>query len=242
MLAKLQATKEPGDETNNDKTQQVALLRTAANTGSLEMVEMILKKTDTTNDTGTATSQTNTTNGQEGTPISPPDKPTKSEATNQTKQKFLEKEYNALKRLLSVPAPKANIENSQTQQKEQNSGEQNVDKLEANTQTSTTDNPLDSIPFDDENSSSEPNIEGTESTAQPQPRPATMCPEGLDENFYINRNRRHCSSYEDENPDDVNKFQRNKKNVYFEEMSKNERLIKTMGAKKKRKHSVAKHL
>ena len=235
LLAKMQAT--PTTNGNkNDKTQQVALLNTAINTGSLEMIELILKNNN--NNTNDSPDKSEETPSQEANGAN---------TTNETKPpKFLEKEYNALKKLLTLPAPKINTESKQEKQQQQQqqqntTTEQNPDD---STTTTTTSDPLDSIPWDTEDSS-ESTVEGKEATQQQQQQqqpPLATCPEGLDENFYINRNRRHARCYDEENPEDVNKFEWNKQSAHLEEMSKNERLIKTMGAKKKRKHSVAKHL
>ena len=82
------------------------------------------------------------------------------------------------------------------------------------------------------------------SKTTPRTTPRQSCPAGLDEKYFLFQNRRHCTWYDEENPEDVASYdkERKKQQAYMDEVSKAEELLKSMKSKRKRKHSVGKSL
>ena len=217
--------KENGDSTGGDTGYQISLIRSAMNTGSIEMLEMVLENARKQNQKG-GTQETQNgdttsiqTNGADGN--------NKTQTT--TKDNFIQTAFNNWKRKIS--AHQRNPANQNTTETPSAAG---GSKDINNNSVSET------IP--EETTGAEEQGAGEGGEKRTTPRQKKSCPTGLDEKYYIYQNRRHCTWYDEENPDDVADFEKHKKQAYMDEVSKAEELLKTMKTKRKRKHSVGKSL
>lgn len=205
---------------DGDTSYQISLIQSAMNTGSIEMLEMVLENARRRSQKGgpkeSQNGETTSANGEI------------SNKTHTNKDNFIQNAFNNWKRKISThhrnPTNGTIPENSTTGA--------SSDVNNNNSQTI----------HEETNGVEQGACEGGEEGKRTTPRRKQSCPTGLDEKYYINQNRRHCTWYDEENPEDVANFQKYKQQAYKDEVMKAEELLKTMKTKRKRKHSVGKSL
>ena len=192
LIAKMQKNGKNGNEDSNNN-MQISLINAAMDTGSVDMLQMILNKAKESEKSKETSSQESPeeSNSKDET-VSNDKEVESSEKAKPQNPKFLENAFKAWKSKIKKPE---------------------ADK----------------------------NGDTTAASAKPKYR-RPSCPNGVDEKYFLDQNRRHCVSQEEERAEDLEEYERNREKAYQEEVAKAEEMLKNLKARSRRKHSVDKML